>query len=245
MKKSSCIVRQHQAGLFSNINKVLVCMDYYEKVHVDWSPELIYTNCWNDLFEPTQAPDIDFDVLHNYPDLDLTGTQVASAYVGNQEWRQRLNANWNKLKVKHSIIQSASEYVSVKFKPRTVSALIRSEFHKAEQINGRSQTLEEYALRFKSLDDGNTIFFLMSAHRDSLEWLNERFPCIWRESTPRSDKRSDPEPHLQRKQTAQDAIECLTDVIVASCAQYFVHGISNMATAVLYINPNIVSHFLV
>lgn len=245
MKKQYCIVKQHQAGLFSNINKVLVCMDYYDHVHVDWNPNFIYDDCWKDMFEPTTPPPWICDVLHDYPDINLTAVNVAAAYVGNQEWRTRLNANWLKLKVKDDISKMADDYVKVKFKEHTVSALVRSDFHKAEQINGRSQSLEEYALRFKSLDDGKTVFFLMSAHQDALEWLNQRFPCIWRDGPPRSANRTDPEPHLQRKQNAQDARQCLVDVMVAARANEFVHGISNMATAVLYINPKIVSHFLV
>lgn len=245
MKKNWCIIRQHQAGLFSNINKVLVCMDYYENIHVDWSPSLIYEDCWKDLFEPTTPPPYACDVLHDYPDLNLTCVNVASAYVGNQDWRSRLNAHWLRLRVKDHISKMADDFVKSKFKERTVSALIRSDFHGVEQVNGRSQSMEEYALRFKSLDNGNTVFFLMSAHQDALEWLGQRFPCVWRDGPPRSPKRTDPEPHLQRKQTAKDAIECLVDVMVSARATAFVHGVSNMSTAVLYINPNIVSHFLV
>src|SRR6476660_2501946 len=94
----NCIVTAHGAGLFSNINKVLVCLRLYDTVFVDWSkagendPSFkfggsFYGDCWHDLFfdSTTRPAQGQYDVVHQYPFYDITGACAGILYQ-NPEW---------------------------------------------------------------------------------------------------------------------------------------------------------------
>ncbi len=78
---------------------------------------------------------------------------------------------------------------------------------------------------------------------ETVEWMKARFPVTYFEDTPRmKDRNSDR--HLNVPQTFKDARRVLVEVMVLSAGRALVHPVSNMATAALYINPEIQSVYL-
>lgn len=243
-----CIVRAHGAGLFSNINKVLVCMRIYDHVHVDWSTAgpndpafkyggSFYGDCWNDLFEPTAPPEPPFDTIHEYPFYEITGGCAGVLYQNEQwGWRQRYHEAWNKLKCKVDPFPVSHN---------TIGVLIRSDALAGEQLSGRSQTLEEYAAAIDKVKDDQAYLFVVSSDRESISWLGRRYlPIRTSENIKRNAKRSDPEQHLHIPQTKEDAIQVMKEVLTLASCQSLIHPVSNMATAALYINPALKSIYL-
>jgi hypothetical protein len=240
--KRACVVKPHNAGLFSLINKVVTCLRIYESVHVDWSEGCIYGDCWTELFEPTAPPTGEFDTIVDYPFMDMTAANAGNLYE-NQGWGWRKNFHelWERLHVRSDIMADVDEMAEG---TPFVSAIIRSDFHAAEQVNKRSQTLDEYAREFSQLNAER--YFIMSSDEETLAWMNERFQCFWvaLKKEGRMKTRGDTEIHTSVAQTPEDARWVLLEVMIAARATTLVHPVSNMATAALYINPDMKNVYL-
>ncbi len=244
----SCIVRAHGAGLFSNINKVLVCLRLYENVYVDWSKAAendpafryggsFYGNCWTDLFnDDTVKPEHDYDIIYQYPFWDITD-RCAGVLYGHPEWmwREFYHAAWKRLTCKVEPVAVGDD---------TVGVLIRSDALGGEQLYGKSQTLEAYETAMRATGAG--AFFVVSSDEASIIWLQERFGSnvYFSSAIKRNKTRSDPEQHLTTPQTKADAIDVMREVLALARCKALIHPISNMATAALIINPKIESVYL-
>lgn len=246
------MVKAHGAGLFSNINKVLTCMRIYDHVHVDWAVcgpndpgykygQSFYGDCWDSLFEPTTLPEPPFDTIYDYPFYDITGGCAGVMYQNPQWgcWRIAFNELWKKLRCR------------IRPEPGpgpTVGMLIRSDVHGGEQLSGRSQSLEEYAQAFKAVSDNSTNLLVVSSDTESIHWMDDRFPnhkILFTEGVKRNPQRStNPEQHLVVPQTNSDAVQVVQEVLNLASCRVFIHPVSNMATAALYINPELQSIYL-
>lgn len=239
---SACIVKPHRAGLFSNINKVITCLRMYDHVHVDWSEGSLYGDCWSDLFEPTSFPEEPADIITDYPFYDLTAACAGILYQNESwGWRNTLHPLWEKLGVRKDLIDRALK-MTLTVPLEATGVIIRNDGHAGEQLSGRSQTLNEYAKAIEAV--GNRHIFTMSGDLESLKWLNERF-LVWHPAdTKRTKTRSDPDRHLAEPQTPEDAKQVMIELLAIANCRTLIHPISNMATAALYINPNLKSIYL-
>lgn len=86
--------------------------------------------------------------------------------------------------------------------------------------------------------------FLMTDAEEELDAFRSRYGerLFWREQ-PRSLKATE-EFHINYRQTREDVEHCFTDVLCLAGCQRLVHPVSNLATAALYINPSLESHFI-
>ncbi len=242
----NCIVTAHGAGLFSNINKVVVCLRLYDQIWVDWSKAgpndpafkfggSFYGDCWDDLFyDPTPEPSEPYDTIHQYPFYDITGACAGVLYQNPEwGWREAYHKAWARL-------TCVVEPIPVG--PDTIGVLIRSDGIAGEQLFGRNQTLPEYADAIdRELTQSNSPLFVVSSDLASIQWLVNQFPgkVYYSTGIKRNAKRSDPEQHINVIQTAQDAKDVMREVLALARCKTLISGISNMATAVLYINPNV------
>jgi len=237
----NCLVVPHHAGLFSNINKVVTCLRAYDRVGIDWSYGSLYGDCWNDLFEPMPRPEGPVELVSEFPFYDITAACAGILYQNAcWHWRSRYNLCWRKLRVRKELLESVPFGREGDF----VAVQIRSNAIAGEQLSGRMQTLDEYAFALsKVLREGSAVF-VMSSDEESLQWMRDRFPCFYRPDVRRGARRDLPEPHLSVPQTAEDAKNCLLEVLMVAQCRAFIHPVSNMATAALYINPQLESIYL-
>jgi hypothetical protein len=244
MNKNATVLA-HNAGVFSLINKVVTCLGMYERVHVDFSrgsPCLYSTpgnaNLWNYLFKATQPIDGASDEVIEYPDSSITYKNVATLYTAEDEWRQKYNLLWKLICPLESISLAASEFIERAFGDRPfVCAQVRANSHRGEQVSDKSQSLEDYAQAIRSVLGNEEPVYIACDIDETLEWFTQQFnPVAWFPATRRAKTR-DEDYHLIEKQTFQDAINCLVEVIIMSRARVLIHPISNMATGALYINP--------
>ncbi len=245
---SSCIVKAHGAGMFSNINKVVTCLRFYDHVHVDWSKAgendpafkyggSFYGDCWNDLFEPTTPPEPPYDEVSEYPTYEITDACAGVLYQREQwGWRQRYHDAWNKLTCKIKPLP---------VRPHTIGVMIRSEVHGGEQLSGRMQPLEEIAEAMQKAATSASTFFVVSSDEESIQWMINRFGRIrYTPGVKRTAKRTDPEQHVNVPQTKEDAIQVVQEVLTLADCETLIHPVSNMATAALFINLNLKSIYL-
>lgn len=239
----NAIVKAHSAGLFSLINNVMTCMEQYEHVQVDWSNGTMYSppgvNLWDELFRPRGPVAEPFKVLEVNEDYWLTGLDAGKLYQGSDEWRWRLAPVWNKLCPRPEIVDASRDFPLPK---RVVAALVRAHAHYAEQLTARSQTFDEYAAAIER-EIGDGTLYLACGDNETLNWFMDRFPVLCHPETRRVATR-DIDMHKAFPQTVADARICLEEVLIMSRADVFVSGISNMATAALYMNPRLKHVFL-
>lgn len=218
-------------------------MRMYDEVGVDWSRGSLYGDCWEELFERRDTVTVPYVTVSEYPFYDLTAACAGILYQNTGwGWRDRFHECWKKLGVRAELSGEADEFLAGR--PDVVSVLIRSNAIAGEQLFGRMQTLDEYASAMERVRGPLTEFFVMSSDKQSLEWVAKRFPCFFDPTVRRGLRRDLPEPHLEVPQTAEDAKRCLVEVLVASRCRALIHPISNMATAALYINPQLQSVYL-
>lgn len=249
-RNRNCVVKAHGAGLFSNINKVLSCMSIYDHVHVDWAVcgpndpgykygQSFYGDCWDTLFEPTTPPEPPFDTIYEYPFYDITGACAGVMYQNPQwGWRSVYHKLWKELGCKIRPLEWNN----------TVGILVRSEVHGGEQLSGRSQSLEEYAAAIEQITDRPTNLMVVSSDMESIHWMEGRFPnhdVFFTKGVKRNPQRStNPEQHLVVPQTKDDAVQVVQEVLGLAACRALIHPASNMATAALYINPELQSIYL-
>lgn len=245
----ACKVTAHGAGLFSNINKILVCLRLYEQVYVDWSKAgpndpafkyggSFYGDCWHDLFyDATSPPSEPYDTVHQYPFYDITGACAGIMYQNPEwNWRETYHKAWARL-------TCVVEPIPVG--PNTIGVMIRSDALGGEQLYGKSQPLEQYADAIAKVHKAGTSLFVVSSDNESISWLLQRYPGLYFSSgIKRSAHRSDPEQHLHVPQTKMDAIDVMREVLTLARCDSLIHPISNMATAALIINPQLKSIYL-
>lgn len=243
----ACIVFPHRAGLFSLLNNVVTCMLMYDQVYVDWVDTLYGTradgNLWNHLFEPLPPVEGGCDIHATYPDQWLTYKNAAKLYEGGHEWRERCNRVWRKLKPRMEVRVGADIVLDDHRMMDFISVLVRAYSHGGEQVSGRSQSLDSYARAIDGALGPATHVFLMTRDLETLEWMKARFPVVYCKATKRTPTR-DIDLHLAEPQTVDDAKQVMKEVILSSYGRALIHPVSNMATAALYMEPEMQSIYL-
>jgi len=243
----NAIVKAHGAGLFSNINKVLVALRIYDHVEVDWSVcdpndpgyafgNGFYGDCWRDLFNySARVPrDQSYEVVHLYPFWDITGGCAGVLYQNPQwGWREAYHKAWLRLDCRlHRVAP-----------PKSLGVLIRADNLAGEQLSGKSQSYEEYfaAIERETYD----YLFVCASDEESLQVIMKRYPTnSGYYPCRRATNRGSTEQHIASAQVTQDAIDTVHQVLMLASCDALIHPVSNMATAALYINPNLRSIYL-
>ena len=255
--KTHCIIKPHNAGLFSLINNVITCMELFDSVAVDWHdvPNYAYDgNLWDALFAPLPTPPLDeageVVIVKDYPDFKYTGGAAAALYESGDEWRYRLYALWLKLmpssEVRLQLRRFRLNYVALDVAPHLVTVLVSSDYHAAEQAGGKSQSLEDYDAAIRANLRPDSALFIACGAKDTEYWFRARFPqAIFTDARRTETRATDSIIHLNgEKLTVRDAQDCLIDVLLLAMGNVFIHPVSNMATAALYMNPSMKSVYL-
>jgi hypothetical protein len=228
------------AGLFSHINFVVTHIDAlgHADFHVDWTEEIPYADCeGNNLFDllfiqPPRGTG-DHQILRTWPHYRYTGSDAASLYTGSLRWRWRLHDCWNLLHVRDEILREVEEYCGSWTKDAT-ALHVRNRRIGTECPGGRAPTLEDYG---RVLYGGLEAVYLATDNDEAVEYFRSLLGDRLRTRVIARSADMDTEHHLSGSQSFQDARECLIDaLIMARCAR-LVHSVSNIATAVLYMNP--------
>ena len=241
-----CIVHPHNcAGVFSLVNKVMTCMELYVKVRVNFPPkETLYsqatTDIWSLMFEPFDGVFDDeerSDAIIGYPHPAYTNRIAGDTYTRNDEWRFRLHNQFSRLKVRTDVLELAESILPGEIH-ECIGVLYRGEKELAiEQRTGMIASPEAMCERVNRVSGSAPIFVCA----DSVE-ANDRFKALlgrrmyfWEQG----DKCENigQSVHRSRRHGDDHVKKSLAMVLALSRTRHFVHAVSNMATAVLYINP--------
>lgn len=252
----SCLIKGHSAGLGSLINNAILWAYQYPKISVDWSvPDVLYgPKTWESLFEPLPPPEEPFDTVCVYPEQWLTWRWAGDLYRGSDkahlDWRERCHELWRlHFRVRREIVEYVDRFVAEHFNTHTVAVQVRWHGHSAEQLAPhRSQTLEEYGTAIMGeigyCRAGSKVY-VAASDSQTLDWFRSKLSGLFCcHPTARRGPTRDSDFHRDAKQTEQDAIDALTEMLLMSRADTLIHPISNMSTAALYFNPQLKSVYI-
>lgn len=250
---TQCIVRpHHMAGVFSLVNKVLTCMELYSRVKVEFLPEQTRyksaeMDIWKLLFddcEATELADGPADVVVEYPHNRYTNANAGNAYCRNDGWRFRLHTQFSRLRVRDEVLQMAQTILPGELE-KAVGVVCRGEKPLArEQRTGVLPTpnqMGRIALQVAG-DDGS--IFVAADSKEATELFARQLGkkmLVW-EDCDRCEKIGQAV-HGVRAGTGE-VKRALALALALSRTKHLVHAVSNLATAVLYINPRLEHTFV-
>ncbi len=264
------IVVPHEAGFFSNFNKVmnhLVCSLHrcgVKAVEVDWNIKrerklnnFFYGTCkdgniWEHFFEQLPFPPRSFIVrkkTSSYRDYSITGKRAYNLYKSGAGWRQQYHSAFKKyIRIKPRILEKVeqifSRYLAGKY---CIGVHIRNDAHIREQPDSQMPPLEHYMAEITNIISSKESEAKIFLATDVEEYV-ERFKNVFGEKvitltdvTRLQESPGNPEdpliyPFDPDLKLAEDVLkDCL---LLAKC-DVLIHRVSNIATAVGYINPSI------
>ena len=253
------IVKQHEGGFFSNFNKVISFLEKNsntEKITWDLKGQpfgAFAFSCgevFSHLFLPyntNKAYDQE-EILREYIDQRHTGKNAHDCYTGNQDWRLSLNQTYRKYitptEFLHNKIKQVDElFVQISNKQK-IGILKRNDLLKCEQQQNKMPDLLSYSNEIKKIYTKDSVLVLSVDNTTDLNFFKNKYkPTIFSPIIRRTNVTTDVEPHFTPG-THIDAATIFLDVYMLSKCDYFIHPVSNMATAALYLNPKLVSRYL-
>ena len=254
------IVHQHEGGFFSNFNKVISFLETHPEVSkITWDLQgqpfgAFAYNC-GEVFSKLFVPFWDKNpiegepyILSEYVDQRHTGKNAHGLYTGHQGWRNSLHRTLQQyIRITPYLIPRIKSihdtFNSVKDRPK-VGILKRNELLKCEQQKNCMPAFEQYQAAIKELKLEKPVFMFSIDNLYDLDQFKAEFrPHMYSPGMRRTQKNTDMEPHFLPG-TQQDAAAAFLDVYMLSMCDYFIHPVSNMATAALYFNPKMKSIYL-
>jgi hypothetical protein len=257
---NNIIFLQHEGGFFSNFNKVISYLANNSEVSkITWdlkgqpygafaySCDEVFSHLFKQ-YSSGVAPIKDIRIKE-FEYLEYTSGNVHKLYISdNQSWRLKLYETFVKYIEPTPHLQRSIDVVDATFSSLSgikVGILKRNQLLKCEQVSGSMPHINEY-LNIINEIEGNKTLILSVDNETDLNTFRSMYPndrCIFSKSIRRTNVDTDREPHFTPS-SVQDAIYYFMDVYMLSKCDYLIHPISNMATAALYMNPNLKSIYL-
>ena len=233
------IPHHRKAGLFSQLNKLLTIMEHRQTadIHVDWSTGTLYGrpqdgNVFEHLFEQLAPLRPEDERVDRWPHWRYTGRHVSRQYP-HTAWRTSLNAWWQYVSVRPDLLAEVESFIALHVSG--ITALhVRNYRIGAECTGGVASTLDDYAAAVEATEGK---VFLATDNDEAARFFRSRFgDHVLLRDIPRSPDMQT-ELHHFRTQTIRDAQNCLIDALAMSRCSRLIHSVSNISTAVLYMNP--------
>jgi hypothetical protein len=259
MQNLCLTVSFHEGGFFSNFNKVTTFIKntQHNIVKINWNLQgqkygAFAYNCgevFGKLFQPFNTND-PIDIYYNletYSDMSYTGKNVHDKYY-TTEWRYTFNDTL-KYFIATEYLQTHLNIVNSNWHDKlqnkqVIGVLKRNELLKSEQKNNSLPTLDKYFEEIdKILTDDTYIYLAVDNVHDLNAFIYRYKNCIFNPHSRRTQYNTDCEPHFTPG-TENDALNTYLEVYLLSKCNYFIHPLSNMATAALYFNYNLKSIYI-
>lgn len=264
------IVIPHDAGFFSNFNKVmnhLACSLHRNGViaiEVDWEIRKRHRfnnffygtdkdgNIWEHFFEQLSFPPRSFIMrkrTSSYREYSITGRNAYHLYKSGEGWRQQYHSAFKKyIRIKPHILQTVEQTYSRYFAGKyCIGVHIRNDVHKREQPDRQMPPLEHYMAEIRRIISSKKEEVKIFLATDVEEYVG-RFQDVFGEKiitqtdvARLQELPGNPEDEIiylydPNLKLGEDVLkDCL---LLAKC-EVLIHRVSNVATAVGYVNPSI------
>ena len=230
------------AGLFSHINLIITHLEFHDArdIHVDWTEGLPYSqpsrgNLFEHLFVQFSARRPGDEMCRGWPHYDYTYRNAWKLYKADDRWRWDLNSRWRNFQVRPEILEEVESFRS-SWPDQVIGLHVRNLNISSECPGSLCPTLEDYR---RSLEGSDAPVFLATDNMEAVEFFRE---VVGERLISRAIHRArdmSSEYHLAVEQTIEDARNCLVDALLLASCQLLIHSVSNIATAVLYMNPSL------
>lgn len=263
MKAYHLLLKYNGAGFWSIFNKLMNYLQNYEPIYkITWdvySPWNIYGQgeIMGKVFQPYENPsyasyEIEEVICDEYINQRLTGKEAQHLYTEDDYiWRQDLNEFWTTYIHLHEHVTEKfnhfKEYIKGMEKKTIITMLVRHPTLGYEQPNGRMPSFEQYdeviSKLAPKLDD--VLLVCMTDLQEAYDYFSEKYgDAIVFPPTARSSKKQG-EAFTSQEGDESSAMNALLIAMYLSIGDHFIHHTSNIATAALYMNTTMKSHFLI
>ena len=259
MKNIHLNVLFHEGGFFSNFNKVVtfLALTTNNVVKITWNLQgqpygAFAYNCgevFGKLFQEYNTGEEVQEIynLTTYTDTSYTGKEAFDKYE-QTEWKFNFNKTLKYFiptdLLKPFLDKIEHKYIFTSKKANLIGVLKRNNRLKCEQPNNVLPDLSSYFKEIDKIKDENTYLYLAVDNLYDINSFIERYKkCIYNPKSRRTNHCTDEEPHFTPG-TIEDAVATYLEVFTLSKCKHFIHPVSNMATAVLFHNPQINSIYI-
>jgi hypothetical protein len=249
-------------GFFSQFNQTIQGLShYYDTINqVEWNMHDTSAFCYNsgDIFKPlfeeynNNSPSHVTKTIEMFIDQNYTAHLVAEKYTcpEQKQWRNTFNKAYKKF-IKHTelVDNTFNEVYENQFKaykdvPK-VGILIRNNSLSTEQPRLVSPTKELYINAINSLNLKEFVLVCAIDNNEDINFFNSKYNTIYNKNTTRSSTAYHNEPHRVDCLNIKDAVNHYLEGFALSKCDYLIHPVSNVATAALYMNPDIKNLFVI
>lgn len=245
MKKAGIVYSRKGSGLFSLFNNAISCLDVYDKLEVRWPPamspyrKIDVPNLWDiiaspiDICTPQDEPEHFYEWVHTY-----TGVNAAYAYLRDDGWRERLYGHLNRIAFQDTIQFTLNREVDISRLKDSVAIQHRSSKAIASEQLTENPIPIECMIRSANRISKTGSVFVACDHEKSLEAFRSVFGDRMISFSCLGYSNKGGEFHYENQCGVAHLQGMMAQTIALSCCKHLVHGVSNIATAALYMNPN-------
>ncbi|WP_019500308.1 TIGR03032 family protein [Pseudanabaena sp. PCC 6802] len=269
LEYKNLVIKSHQdGGFFSNFNKVLNWLSRIDRecnVWVDWMytgtesafryGDAIGENIWEIFFEPISnaVPVADAVVQDLYIDFTMTGAGAHLMYLGTdfQSVRNRYGQIFTEFIRVRSELQAEAERIYAELMDGyfCIGVHKRHQLHRVEDFYLQPVPIPNIidAIRKVMPSTGKVRVFLATDEEDAIAAFSEAFDdrLIYQAEAARSPAVARQEIHWNREYRGSYlGKQVLMDALLLARCQILVHGVSNLSTAVLMMNPQVQTVYL-
>jgi len=256
------ILKGHSGGgFFSIFNKLINYLQNYSPIyaityevyHESYGEGEIFGKILNEYRDHTYKDyNIENIIIDNYLDNTITGRGAKDIYLtNNMSWRDNIYELFTKyIHINPIILNKLEEMKSnIPKDHRIITFLVRHPVLKWEQPNQNMPFFSQYTNAIiESVDDiQKTTIICMTDHQEAYTYFNEQFQGV-NIIFPEVERARSDETEITRTQPIKNidrAVNALLSVLYLSIGDIFIHPVSNMATAGLFMNPKMKSKFLI
>ena len=264
-KKLLVIAKHDNGGFFSNFNKVLQWLEFYKQDYdfrVNWTfngseaafryGDGIGENIWDLFFEPLPFDEnyqyVETIVQDRYLDYAITHVNVHQVYLDQNfgQIRQLYHQVYQQyIKVKPDILKEVNEFYTNYLAGNVCLGVHKRHLlHYREEYSKTALTVRDYLEVIEQLlsQSGATKIFLATDEEEAVGEMKKAFGdrLICRPHLTRASVEESQEMHWQAKNSGSRlGREVLIDALLLAKCDLMLHGVSNISTAIAFINPHL------
>ncbi|MEM9271893.1 MAG: TIGR03032 family protein [Cyanobacteria bacterium P01_F01_bin.143] len=264
-QKLLVISQHHDGGFFSNFNKVLHLLERYDKGYdfkVDWTfkgseaafryGDVIGENIWDIFFEalPCQEDSVydEKQVIDRYLDYSITHVNAHNLYLHQNFYKVRnlYHDIYQKyIKIKPDILEEVNQFFDNHLAGNLCLGVHKRHWlHQTEEYSQKALVAKDYIELIKQLiaKTRASKIFLATDETETVSEIKKAFGdiLICRQDITRASISESREMHWQAKNSGSSlGREVLIDALILAKCDFMLHGVSNISTAISFINPDI------
>lgn len=244
-----CILKPNPgSGLLSLFNNVVCYLEQYHEIEVQWDTQstLYYNaniaNLWNAIAYPLHI--CKNAKIMCTPIMTYTWKHVAYFYLRDDGWRERLNYHYNKITLLPEIYQLIDKEIKTDILKESIAIHYRSSTSIAtEQLTDKIPTIENIVRVVNRISRSLPIFIACDSNVSLAQFKEQLGNRVhYFNNLDRVD--NDNEYHFHNAPDINHVQLMMAQTIALSRCKHLVHGVSNIATAALYINPQMTNTFI-